>query len=87
MASNPRRQLSTQSRDWSSFFGIPSQICVGANTQVELELFYCLQHPTEGHQSKLITTHLATHHKNTVDLYGFFYELLHHNPQVRGSNP
>jgi len=50
-------------------------------------LFCCLKHPTEGNQSKLITTHLASHQKNTFDLYGFFHKLFHHNPQVRGSNP
>ena len=38
-------------------------------------------------KSKSITTHLATHQKNTVDLYGFFNKLFHHNPEVRGSNP
>ena len=38
-------------------------------------------------KSKSITTHLATHQKNTVDFYGSFNELFHHNPQVRGSNP
>ena len=37
--------------------------------------------------SKLITTHLATHQKNAIDLYKYFYKLFHHNPQVRGSNP
>ena len=38
-------------------------------------------------KSKPLTTHLATHQKNTHDLYGFFNKLFHHNPQVRGSNP
>ena len=46
-----------------------------------------LSNPTESNQSKSITTHLATHQKNTHDLYGYFYKLFHHNPQVRGSNP
>ena len=38
-------------------------------------------------KSKSLTTHIATHQKNTIDLYGYFYILFHHNPQVRGSNP
>jgi hypothetical protein len=56
----------------------------------ELGFIHCFcstQIPVDGFESKLITTHLATHQKNTHDLYGFFHKLFHHNPQVRGSNP
>ncbi len=45
------------------------------------------QQPIKDNKSKLLTTHLDTHQKNTRDLYGFFNKLFHHNPQVRGSNP
>ena len=53
----------------------------------ELVLFPFKNHTAAANKSKSVTTHLGTHQKNTIDLYGFFNKLFHHNPQVRGSNP